>query len=1011
MVKITGPEWKQMFELLDTLFELPEADHAAFLARIDGGAPDLGEKLRHLLRQGENFPSEEFASSALSLCRENVSESRRRFAQAATLTAGAEIGPYRLIREIGYGGMSAVWLAVRSDRLMQRNIALKLPHAFTRDARFADRFARECDLLAALTHVNIARLYDAGFSAGGQPYLAMEYVEGESLLAFCNKQRLEVRARLQLFLQVLAAVQYAHSQLIIHRDLKPSNILVTAQHQVRLLDFGIAKLMFAGETRETELTQIGGRALTPDYASPEQIAGRTLGTGTDVYSLGVVLYELLTGRRPYNLRRDSRGALEDAILDSDSPHLAPSVISGHAENCSASRAALEALLRGDLDSIVLKTLKKLPADRYGTADALAQDLGRYLRQEPVFARPDSARYRIRKFLRRNRLMVAGTTAIALMLLVGITVALWQANAARRESRRAEAVQNFLLDIFRTNSADQPDPLKGRQTTAEQLLNAGAERVGASLRNSPEAQEKVLDTLADMYYELGLEDRAGDMRRQRIEVLKSIYGDQDLRVVDALLSYATDLDESSTHHAELVPITAAKAILDARHDADSPLRGRLLLQMARFNRHSAITQSRDYADQAVAIFEGNDPNDNLIESLRFAGQARLALGDYSGAKFWSQRGRAEVTRRHPGEAVWMLAPLGELAEAEYKLLQLGEAERHFRECLSMARTMNGDRHPETLWMQIRTGVFLHDTGRRPEGRELLEEARSISHGGGGHETVEMSPFSLGDFAAVDLAEGRIEDAEPYLIDYLAHLRQQYAGSRSLARALALQGRLWTALGRYPEATASLQEALEMWHSAAGSGAAAGSDNQYLLAQARLALATGETTTALERLQGVTGLNKPVQLPLWLDYLGAMSLRARAELHQGRLAEATEDAMSAATSLQQSPLRRFYPVLEAEVWLVAGQIEQATGQLGAARTHLVHALELRQANDDATSPWLAEAQIALADCLVEQAQIEDAKRLLSQARRILTGHKMIGRHFSEQLQATEAHLEQKAARRAD
>src|SRR5450432_3120436 len=183
MVKITGPEWKQLFELLDTFFELPEADQPAFLARIDGDSPDLGERLRHLLRQGENFPSEDLASSLLSLSGVNVRESHRRFAEAATLAAGAQIGPYRLIREIGYGGMSAVWLAVRSDRLMQRNIALKLPHAFTRDARFADRFARECDLLAALTHVNIARLYDAGFSAGGQPYLAMEYVEGESLLA------------------------------------------------------------------------------------------------------------------------------------------------------------------------------------------------------------------------------------------------------------------------------------------------------------------------------------------------------------------------------------------------------------------------------------------------------------------------------------------------------------------------------------------------------------------------------------------------------------------------------------------------------------------------------------------------------------------------------------------------------------------------------------------------------------------------------------------------------------
>jgi serine/threonine protein kinase len=1009
-VKVTGPEWKQIFELLDTFFELPETDHLAFFARIDCESPDLGEKLRRLLARSQEFPSDGLGSSLHSVRDAEVRATLQRFAAAATLAEGTEIGPYRLIREVGCGGMSAVWLAVRSDGLMQRNIALKLPHVFMRGARLIDRFARECAMLSALTHPNIARLYDAGVSADGQPYLAMEYVEGISLLELCNDQHVGIRERLRLFLQVLAAVQYAHSQLIIHRDLKPSNIMVNAQHQVRLLDFGIAKLMQGGETRETELTLFGGRALTPDYASPEQIAGQSLGTGSDVYSLGVVLYELLTGQRPYRLRRDSRGALEDAILDSDAPHLTQSIVSGHAELCSMSHADLQARLRGDLDSIVLKALKKSPAERYGAANAFAQDLERYLRQETVFARPDTARYRAGKFLRRNRLMVGGTAAIVLTLLAGIAAALWQASAARREAQRAEAVQNFLLDIFRTNSADQPDPLKGRQTTAEQLLNVGAERVGVSLKDTPQAQEKVLDTLADMYYELGLEDKASDMHRQRIAVLKTIYGDRDSRVVDALLSYATDLDESSTHSAELAPIGEAKAILDARHDASSPLRGRLLLQMARFNRHSAITQSRDFADQAVVIFERNDPNDNLVESLRFAGQSRLALGDYDGAKFWVQKARAEVTRRHPGEAVWMVAPLGELAEAEFRLLQLSEAEQHFRECLKLERAMNGARHPETLWLQIRTGVFLHGTGRRPEGRELLDDARAIARGSGGHETVELSPFSLGDFAGVNLDDGRIEDAEPDLADYIAHLRRQYAGSRSLARALEMQGRLWTALGRYPEAADALQEALSTWHSAAGSGAAPDSDNQYFLTQARLDLATGETTAALERLQQVTVPKNAAQLPLRLDGIYKMSLRARAELQQGRIPEAVADALSAVQNFQRSPLRQLYPVPEAEVSLVAGQAGQAAGQLPAARTFLERALALRIANEDATSPWIAEAEIALADCLVEQAQFADAKRLVVKARQVLAGHKLIGRHFSEQLRAAEARLQQKTVRSA-
>ena len=236
-----------------------------------------------------------------------------RFALPMAFEAGGEVGPYRLLREIGHGGMSTVWLVNRSDGQMHRDVALKLPHIFLHQASFAERFSRERDILAALTHPNIARLYDAGISSAGQPYLAMEYVEGAPLLEHCDERRLAIADRVELFLQVLDAVRYAHSKLVLHRDLKPSNILVTATEQVRLLDFGIAKLIVDGSVTETELTRFGGRALTLAYASPEQVLGRPLGTASDVYSLGVILSELLTGARPYRLQNDSRGALEDAI--------------------------------------------------------------------------------------------------------------------------------------------------------------------------------------------------------------------------------------------------------------------------------------------------------------------------------------------------------------------------------------------------------------------------------------------------------------------------------------------------------------------------------------------------------------------------------------------------------------------------------------------------------------------------------------------------------------------------
>ncbi|MEO8016328.1 MAG: serine/threonine-protein kinase, partial [Pseudomonadota bacterium] len=279
-------------------------------------------------------------------------------AGAATLAAtvdlkpGSAVGPYELIRELGRGGMGMVWLARRTEGLMNRLVALKLPHSGFFHAELVERIARERDILESLTHPHIARLYDAGVTGAGQPYLAIEFIEGVPLTEYCDQRRLGVRARIGLFVQVLQAIQYAHSNLVIHRDIKPANILVTEQGAAVVLDFGIAKLLNEGVSPETPLTQFGGRVLTPDYASPEQISGRNISTASDVYSLGVLLSELLCGARPYYLKRESRGALEDAIVEVEP--LAPSrnLKPEAATLRGSSEKALARELHGDLDNIV-----------------------------------------------------------------------------------------------------------------------------------------------------------------------------------------------------------------------------------------------------------------------------------------------------------------------------------------------------------------------------------------------------------------------------------------------------------------------------------------------------------------------------------------------------------------------------------------------------------------------------------------------------------------------------------
>lgn len=363
-------------------------------------------------------------------------------APQAALAAGARVGPYVLKRELGRGGMGAVWLAARDDGVLTREVALKLPTVLASDA-LGQRFERERDILASLVHPHIARLYDAGVSAEGRPYLALEYVEGQPLTAHADAARLDVRQRLSLFQQVAAAVQYAHARLVVHRDLKPANILVSADGQVHLLDFGIAKLLDDPGDRaaETELTLLAGRALTLDFASPEQVAGQPIGTASDVYALGVVLYLLLSGSKPHRPTRDTRAALEEAILTTEPPRMSDAAAQAHGAALAARQSTSRGLihtLSGDLDTIVAKCLKKPPDERYGTVAELSADIQRYLDGQPVQARPDSFSYRASKFVLRNRGAVAAGGTIAAAILIGFAIALWQTQVARREAARADA---------------------------------------------------------------------------------------------------------------------------------------------------------------------------------------------------------------------------------------------------------------------------------------------------------------------------------------------------------------------------------------------------------------------------------------------------------------------------------------------------------------------------------------------------------------------------------------------
>jgi eukaryotic-like serine/threonine-protein kinase len=485
---IDAPTWLRINPLLDAALELPAAEREAWLTALPAQQDDLKALLRKLLARARRIDS-----AALLEALPAIDTTDDGAARAAQHSAGELIGPYRLLRELGVGGMGAVWLAERADGLMaQRHVALKLP--FVAGGPFhsdlAARIAREREILATLDHPHIARLYDAGVAAGGQPFLALEYVDGQRIDHWCEERHLDIRARLHLFLQAARAVAQAHAQLVVHRDIKPSNLLVDAAGQVKLLDFGIAKLLDDGAPMHSDLTHADARVLTPDYAAPEQIAGRAVGTRCDVYALGVVLFELLAGTRPYRLKRQSRAALEEAILAAEVPRPSDVVV----------KKQLHALLRGDLDTIVLKALKKNTSERYASVDAMAEDVERHLNNRPVLARPDSAGYRLRKFIVRNRVPVAAVATLMLTVLGGAGAALWQARIAQAERARAEDVKTFVAAIFR-----EANPYQGSGTkalSAVDLLKQAEKRLDATLAGRDDARVELTNMIGESLLALG-----------------------------------------------------------------------------------------------------------------------------------------------------------------------------------------------------------------------------------------------------------------------------------------------------------------------------------------------------------------------------------------------------------------------------------------------------------------------------------------------------------------------------
>jgi eukaryotic-like serine/threonine-protein kinase len=533
-------DFHEIEEVFQAALELPTGERLGWLVEYCGSDAELRREVESLL--AAEAESEEFLG-------------RPGLLRAVGTLLGAErevgqhVGSYKVVREIGRGGMGVVYLATRDDGKFCQNVAVKVVKRGFDTEDILRRFRNERQILASLNHPNIARLFDGGETADGLPYFVMEYAEGLPLLQYCDEHDLSMEGRLKLFRSVCAAVSHAHQNLVVHRDLKPSNILVTHAGEVKLLDFGVAKLLNPGSVGGgMTQTQALRRVMTPEYASPEQVRGQHVTTATDVYSLGVILYELLTGARPYELRDISSEELTRVICDSEPLKPSEAVTrpraTGAGTGGSENRAPHDPKsLKGDLDNIVLKALRKEPARRYKSADQFSEDVERHLKGLPVVARKDTFGYRASKFVGRNRVAIAAAGLVFLAVVTGLVVALWQADnvrrqrdLAQRERLRAERINAFLQRMlsFSNQSMTSVSPVaQRRDVTVNEMLDQIAPQIEAELGDQPDERAQVLRTIGSAYASQGRYDAADKHLRAALDVQTRVYGEDNAETVGTM----------------------------------------------------------------------------------------------------------------------------------------------------------------------------------------------------------------------------------------------------------------------------------------------------------------------------------------------------------------------------------------------------------------------------------------------------------------------------------------------
>lgn len=706
---MTDPNWNRLWELFEQAVDLPADEQAAFLDQSCGGDAELRRRLVKLIArdaQQEGMLDVGLEGSGLI---DEVSS-----------PLPGQVGAYRIIRELGRGGMGQVFLGERDDPEFRQQVAIKLIPLGRYSDAVLKRFMLERQILSDLNHENIARLLDGGVTDEGIPYLIMEYVDGLSIDAYCEDQNLDLQARLGLFQQVCHAVDYAHRRLIVHRDIKPGNVLVDQAGRVKLLDFGVAKLLEPALKTEAAVTETIGRMATPEYASPEQLKGERLSTATDIYSLGVLLYQLLTGKRPIEITRSDLASTIQAVSAEEPAR--PSQLRAQGASSVPSK-----LLRGDLDNIVMLALRKDPDRRYGSAAEFSQDVQRYLDGFPIQARPESMGYRAGKFIRRNRLAVVASTIVSVALIIlaatsylqarSLSAALAQANLERQ---KATEVVTFMRDLFKASDPLAPD---ANQRSTEQLLADGAERIRSELKGQPALQASLMSTMAEVYLNLSQFGEAQTLAEDALDVYRNdpTTGPNGTLKTQLTLARIAFLEEDFEQAMAL-----CESVLDTAGSADDQLEIRVQANLQCASAESFLGDYEASIDRVRNLLDGDlqlmaEQSDSVAEAHTVLGSNYWYLADYDRSRTEYGTAYELVLSRYGDQHPKSISALNRIGSVDLRTGSLEQAEEIHRDVLEKTRSLLGQGHSQTADATNGLGVVLLQQGNYDEAEALFLES--------------------------------------------------------------------------------------------------------------------------------------------------------------------------------------------------------------------------------------------------------------------------------------------------